>query len=280
MTREEQVRLIRKWQEDKCTRSRDAVMLSFHKYVWYWVKSYTSLGKEDGWFRDDLFQAGCIGVLTAINKFDCDQTKARMSTYAALWIKSFMNREMATFHARFKYPKKGSVKSLLAVYGGIYRSAKQCNPRASREEIRELIALSTGNTTDVVKYVEEILTPVRSLSDPIKLGSALGFGDVVPDTAPSPEVQLMHKSEEAVENKQLRLAMEDLNIQEEYVLEKRYLDDAWTLKELGAKLNLSKQRIAQIEKKALTKRAIDTLRRGQSGRVSWREPLKKELAQK
>ena len=196
---------------------------------------------------EDLIQEGAFGLITAIDKFDY-KLGYKFSTYATYWIKQAMSKAIMNTGKNIRIPAHITNKA-----SKIRKAAAQlCNDldrEPTLDEIAEMLDLDPRTIEDIYGVSLNTL----SLDTPIGNEEDGTMGDFIEDTKfESPLNNMMNKDLK----RQLYKSMSSLEEREKKVLIKRFgLEDnnPKTLDEIGAEMNLSRERIRQIEEKALRK---------------------------
>ena len=206
----------------------------------------------------DLIQEGNVGLLEAANRFDVER-QVRFSTYATWWILAAIQEYVVRNASIVRIGTTPAQKSLFFNLRRL-RAKLTDNARPSMtDEERELIARELGVSTAAVERMEAHLShPDRSLNASISGDDGDEMQDFLADDSPTPEDIVRERHDFEARAAWLREAMEGLTPRERQVIARRFLKEGKsTLAEIGESFGVTKERIRQIEGKALAKlRAI------------------------
>lgn len=225
----------------------DILIKKNEKFIWSRVKKYSKIlnHKLD---EEDLFQAGCIGLIQAVSKYEFSKD-AKLSTYALYWIDQKILRTIMDegFTIRIPVHQYEKVSKITALY--------RDNLNKSTNEICELAEKIYGYSKKQFYELDNLMKQILSLTS---LNILIGEdkenerGDFIWD--------YQENVEEIVEKKILKediiKAIDALSERERYVLEERFgicNGCNKTLEEIGQTLGVTRERVRQIEAKALEK---------------------------
>ncbi len=222
-------------------------------------KKYTNRGMS---FLD-LIQEGNIGLMKAVDKFEY-QRGYKFSTYATWWIRQAITRSIADQARTIRIPVH-MIESINKLVRTSRRLVQQYGRDPSPEEIAEEMEMSADKVRSILKIAQEAI----SLETPVGDDGDSNFGDFIEDKgAESPA----NSTAFSVFQERLSDVLGSLTEREEKVLRLRFgLGDGYprTLEEVGSVFNVTRERVRQIEAKALRKMRHPTRARELKAFLDW-----------
>ncbi|WP_193172834.1 RNA polymerase factor sigma-32 [Nisaea nitritireducens] len=250
LEREVEFELARAWREDSCEKSLHLLVRSYTRLVVSSASRYRNYGLPIG----DLIQEGNVGLMQAAARFEPER-EIRFSTYANWWIRSAIQDYVLRNWSIVRTGTTAAQKSLFFNLRRLRAKIQQASETLSPEEQRERIATELGVPLKDVEAMEQRMSGAdQSLNATIGEKGEDEWMEMLSDERPTPETIVTGMRDAETRSKWLKEALSELSPREQTIIERRRLvDDGATLEELGVVLGVSKERVRQLEHRALLK---------------------------
>lgn len=242
---EEEVKVAKKIKEDACAKSKEKLVNANLRLVVSIAKKYIGRGLS---FLD-LIQEGNMGLIKAAEKFDYEKGY-KFSTYATWWIQQAITRGIADKSRTIRLPVH-MIETIGKIRKVTYDLTNELNRKPTKEEIAERLEISVSKLRAVMKSAQSTIsleTPLNKKEDTTRIGDFL-----IDNSSSSPDNKVIQENLFS----EIRKILGQLSPKEKDVLIMRFgLDDDGqkkTLEEIGSRYGVSRERIRQIENRAISK---------------------------
>ncbi|WP_299396706.1 RNA polymerase factor sigma-32 [Pelagibius sp.] len=250
LSREEEYKLARSWREDGDEASLQELIRSYTRLVVSLAAKFRNYGLP----MSDLIQEGTLGLLQAASRFEPERN-VRFSTYASWWIRSAMQDFILRNWSIVRTGTTAAQKTLFFNFRRLRARIEDASGRPFDEDGRRLVAEQLSVPLHDVNHMESRLSASdQSLNARTGEDSGDEWQDHLTDERESPEDLVISFHDSVTRNEWIEQAVLELSQREQTIIRARRLsDDSATLEELGRDLGVSKERVRQLEQRALQK---------------------------
>ncbi len=258
LKKDHELDLARKWRDHSDEKALHELIRSYTRLVVAAASKFKHYGLPMG----DLIQEGNIGLMHAASKFDPDRD-FRFSTYASWWIKSCLQDYVLR---NWSIVRTGTTAAQKSLFFNFRRLRAQIEGKqnheglsdAGRAEIAKQLDVSIK---DVTEMEQRMSSGDQSLNATLSLDGEDEHISLLADDRPNPEDVVIGLRDSETRSKWLAEALAELSGREQQIIKARHLKhESVTLEDLGKSLGVSKERVRQLEKRAMDK-LKDTLTR-------------------
>lgn len=250
LDKESEQDLARRWRDKQDEKALHKLIKSYTRLVVAMAHKF----KHYGLPLNDLIQEGNIGLLYAANRFEADRD-IRFSTYASWWIRSSMQDYILR---NWSIVRTGSTAAQKSLFFNLRRLRARIKDASGEYGLtnhgRVEIAKTLGVSIKDVETMEGRLGGDQSLNVKISTESDDEFGEFLADDRPNPEEIVIGMKDAESRSKWLASALGQLSTREQKIIRDRHLKfETVTLEDLGKELGISKERVRQLESRAMEK---------------------------
>ena len=259
LEREHEMDLARRWQEKNDEKALHELVRSYTRLVISAATRFRNYGLPMG----DLIQKGNIGLMQAANRFDPNR-EVRFSTYANWWIKSSMQDYVLR---NWSIVRTGTTAAQKSLFFNLRRLRARIEGAADEHglthEGREKISTLLGvPMKDVVEMEGRMSGHDQSLNAVVGIDGEDEYQSFLKDDRPNPEDVVIGMKDSQTRTKWLAEALGQLSDREQQIIKERHLQyETVTLEDLGKQLGVSKERVRQLEARAMEKLKVSLSRR-------------------
>ena len=245
LSKEQEQSLTKSWKNNKDAKALEKLILSYTKLVIRIASQF----KHYGLPFTDLVQEGHIGLLLAIEKFDVDRD-LRFSTYSRWWVRATIQEYVLK---NWSIVKTGSSSAQKSLFFNLRRF--KINGEVNHEERKNIARLLGVKEKFISDRENHILKRDASLNTPLNNDTLEEWQNFLVDNSQENIEEAFIKNDEKLRKKKwLAKALEALDEREKIIINSRHMcESPMTLEKIGKKLNISKERVRQIEAAAITK---------------------------
>ena len=250
LEKDEEFELINDWRDNKTPRSLQRILNSYLRLAVSYARKYSSYGLP----IDDLIHEGVLGIMHALEKFDTSKD-FRLSTYASWWIRASIQDYILK---NWSVVRTGSTASQKALFFNLKKIKQQIND-VSREfmgqnEINKVSNMLNVKSMDVQNMESRLTGGDLHLNQKVDNETENDLMSLLADERQNPEETFEEFNDKNIKKNFINKAIDTLNEREKTIIRlRKFREKSITLDELGQKLKISKERVRQIETKALDK---------------------------
>ncbi len=248
LSREEETELAKAWVNDRDERAMHKIVRAHARLVVSLASKFRGYGLPPA----DLIQEGYLGLLQAAERFDPDR-EVRFSTYAVWWIRAAIQDYILRNWSVVRVGTTTSEKSLFFNLRRLRAKIAEASAGYMSPEAVGSIAKELKVKRHQVERMEVRLSvPDQSMNLPVGEDGDMEVQDLLVDQRPGPEEVVTDLRDNQTRARWLSKALRKLPQREEMIIRQRHLvEDSVTLEELGKELGISKERVRQLEQRAL-----------------------------
>ena len=202
----------------------------------------------------DLISEGNVGIMQAVKKFDPDKG-FRLATYAMWWIRAQIQEYVLHSWSLVKIGTTAAQKKLFFNLKKLKNQLKSIDDEnLSPENVREIATKLNVKEAEVLEMDNRLFSKDQSLNSPISHEKEAEWRDIIVDDKETQDIKYENQNELNYRKNLFNKAMNVLNSREKEIIKSRKLNDKpLKLEELSKKYNISRERVRQIEERAIEK---------------------------
>ena len=250
LEKEEEFYLINDWRDNKNPKSLQKILNSYLRLAVSYARKYSSYGLP----IDDLIHEGVLGIMHALEKFDTSKD-FRLSTYASWWIRASIQDYILK---NWSVVRTGSTASQKALFFNLKKIKQQINDVSrefmGQEEINKVSKMLNVKSIEIQNMESRLTGGDLHLNQKVDNETENDLMSLLADDRQNPEETFEDFNDTRIKKNYINKAIDSLNEREKTIIHlRKFREKSITLDELGQKLKISKERVRQIETKALEK---------------------------
>ncbi len=248
ISREQETDLALRWRDTGDVEAAHALVTANLRFVVKIANEYRGYGAR----ILDLVQEGSIGLMMAVKKFDPDKGY-RLITYAVFWIRSYIHSFLMSTARMIKIGTTRAHRKLFFKLRSL-KGKLSAKGMTDRDQQLDIASEQLDVNRDEVEEMDRHLTGRDASLDMPVAQTGTSLIELMPADQENQEDMIARLEVEAHRSAMIESALMDLDERERDIVRKRHLtDEPVQLKDLGAQMGITKQRVAQIEHRALRK---------------------------
>ena len=250
LSKEDEINYIKDWQLSKNQKSLNKIVSAHLRLVISIANKFRNYGLP----INELVQEGNVGLMQAVDKFDLDRD-VRFSTYSSWWIKAAMQTFILKNWSIVRIGTTAAQKSLFFKLKTIMTKIEKDNDSSFNDYHQQKLAEDIGvKFKDIEDMKGRLSGSDQSLNATFSENSELELQDLLVDQRASPEQNVILTKDTKTISNLINEALSKLPDREKKIIGARQLsENTVTLQELGKDLGISKERVRQLENRALNK---------------------------
>lgn len=263
LEREHELDLARRWKNKRDEKALHEMVTSYTRLVVSIASRFRNYGLPMG----DLIQEGNVGLMQAADRFDPGR-EVRFSTYAAWWIRAAIQDYILR---NWSIVRTGTTAAQKSLFFNFRRLRAKIENKTEREGLdnagREQIAKELGvGVSDVESMEGRLAGTDHSLNATVGEDGDSEWQDFLEDGNPNPEEIVIGMKDAKTRSAWLKNALNGLSDRERTIIKERHLGyETVTLEDLGKTLGISKERVRQLEQRAMDKLRVSMSRHTENG---------------
>ena len=250
LEKHEEFQLINDWRDNKTPKSLQKILNSYLRLAVSYARKYSSYGLP----IDDLIHEGVLGIMHALEKFDTSKD-FRLSTYASWWIRASIQDYILK---NWSVVRTGSTASQKALFFNLKKIKQQINDVSrefmGQEELNKISNMLNVKSIEVQNMESRLTAGDLHLNQKVDNETENDLMSLLADDRQNPEETYEDFNDKNIKKDFINKAIDTLNEREKTIVRlRKFREKSITLDELGQKLKISKERVRQIETKALEK---------------------------
>ena len=250
LEKDEEFYLINDWRDNKTPKSLQKILNSYLRLAVSYARKYSSYGLP----IDDLIHEGVLGIMHALEKFDTSKD-FRLSTYASWWIRASIQDYILK---NWSVVRTGSTASQKALFFNLKKIKQKINDVSrefmGQEEINQVSSMLNVKSIEVQNMESRLTGGDVHLNQKVDNDTENDLMSLLADDRQNPEESYEDLNDKKIKKNFINQAIDSLNEREKTIIRlRKFREKSITLDELGQKLKISKERVRQIETKALEK---------------------------